>query len=55
MDLGIKGKVTLIMASSTGLGKAIARRFLMEGAIVMMASRNEDKLLRTVEELSDEI
>ncbi len=54
MDLGIKGKVALIMASSSGLGKAMARRFLMEGVVTMMASHNEEKLRRAVEELTDD-
>ena len=54
MDLGIKNRVALIMASSSGLGKSIARRFLMEGATVMMASRNEEMLNRAVQELTDD-
>jgi 3-oxoacyl-[acyl-carrier protein] reductase len=54
MDLGIKNRVALIMASSSGLGKSIVRRFLMEGATVMMASRNEEMLNRAVQELTDD-
>jgi 3-oxoacyl-[acyl-carrier protein] reductase len=40
MDLGLKGKVALIMAGSKGLGKAVALRLSNEGAIVSIISRD---------------
>lgn len=52
MDLGLKNKVVLVMASSSGLGKAIARQFVSEGARVMMASRSWNKLEQAAEEVS---
>lgn len=44
MDLGLKNKSVLVMASSAGLGKAAAAEFCREGANVMLFSSNEDKL-----------
>ncbi|MBS4198768.1 SDR family oxidoreductase [Bacillus sp. FJAT-49732] len=44
MELGLKGKNALIVASSQGLGKAIAEQFVKEGTNVMIASRNEEQL-----------
>ncbi|RFU62810.1 SDR family oxidoreductase [Peribacillus saganii] len=49
MELNLKGKVALVIASSQGLGKAIAIQLAKEGAHIMLTSRNEDKL-RTVKE-----
>lgn len=44
MDLGLKGKNALVIASSQGLGKAIAKELVLEGANVMLTSRDETKL-----------
>lgn len=51
MDLGLTGKKALVMASSQGLGKAIAAELIKEGADVMMASRSPEKLERAADEL----
>ena len=44
MDLGLKDKTVLVMASSGGLGKAAALEFSKEGANVMLFSRSENDL-----------
>jgi 3-oxoacyl-[acyl-carrier protein] reductase len=51
MDLNLKGKNALVVASSKGLGKAIAAQLAREGANVMITSRNEEKLQAVKAEL----
>ena len=47
----LNGKVAIITGAATGIGKAIAERFLREGASVVICDVNEEKLQQTVEEL----
>lgn len=44
MDLKLKGKTALVLASSSGLGKAIANELAKEGANVMLTSRTKETL-----------
>lgn len=44
MDLGLKGKVALVVAASKGMGKASAMGFGAEGARVAMCARGEGDL-----------
>ena len=44
MDYELSGKVVVVTGGATGIGKAIARAFHDEGAIVVTNGRNEDKL-----------
>ncbi|WP_285766426.1 SDR family oxidoreductase [Peribacillus sp. SI8-4] len=52
MELNLQQKNALILASSQGLGKAIAAELVKEGANVMLASRDEQKLAAVQKELS---
>ena len=44
MDLGLRGKVALVAASSQGLGRAIAEELAAEGAAIVMCARDEARL-----------
>jgi 3-oxoacyl-[acyl-carrier protein] reductase len=44
MDLGLKGKRALVLASSSGLGLGIAQALAREGAHVLTCGRNGEKL-----------
>jgi 3-oxoacyl-[acyl-carrier protein] reductase len=54
MDLGLKGKGVIVLASSSGLGKAAALEFAREDANVMLFSSNEDKLAQAAKEIKAE-
>jgi 3-oxoacyl-[acyl-carrier protein] reductase len=49
MDLGLKGKVAIVAASSQGIGLATAAAFAAEGCRVAMCARNEQTLARAAE------
>jgi 3-oxoacyl-[acyl-carrier protein] reductase len=51
MDLGIEGRVALVMGASKGLGRATATSLAAEGAHVAIASRSRERLDALVEEL----
>jgi 3-oxoacyl-[acyl-carrier protein] reductase len=44
MDLGIQGRVALVLGASQGLGRAIATELAAEGARVAVAARSADAL-----------
>lgn len=54
MDLGLKGKVYLVAASSKGLGYGVAKALAAEGAKVSMCSRTEDDVKKAAQTLADE-
>ena len=51
MDLGLKGRVALVAASSRGLGRACAVAFAREGADVAICARGKDDLREAEAEL----
>lgn len=44
MDLGLKGKVAIVAASSRGLGRAVAEELAAEGCHLVMCARSEGTL-----------
>src|SRR5215211_4081120 len=54
MDLGIAGRVALVMAASKGIGKGIAGALAREGARVAMASRSRERIEAAAEEIDGE-
>jgi NAD(P)-dependent dehydrogenase (short-subunit alcohol dehydrogenase family) len=46
----LKGKIAFITGGGTGIGKAIARSFVDEGASVCLAGRNQENLAAAVSE-----
>ena len=52
MDLGLRGKVALVVASSKGLGRAVAEELAAEGARIAMCARGEDELSRARDEIA---
>lgn len=54
MDLGLEGKTALVTAASQGIGRAIATELAREGARLVISSRDEESLVRTAGEISDE-
>jgi 3-oxoacyl-[acyl-carrier protein] reductase len=54
MDLGIEGRVALVMGASKGIGLGIATALAREGAQVAMASRSRDRLEAAADGLEGE-
>ena len=52
MDLKIRNKVALITGSTQGIGLAVARMLVSEGARVIVTGRRPDVLVRAVDELT---
>lgn len=53
MDLKLNNKVALVLASSKGLGKAIATSLAAEGVRVIISSRSLQELTQTAREIKD--
>ncbi len=51
MELGIEGKVALVMGASRGIGRGIAGALAREGARVALASRSRGRLEEAVAEI----
>lgn len=54
MELGLKGKVAMVAASSKGLGYGIARELAREGAWVSIGARTESEVFEAADALSQE-
>ena len=48
----LEGKTALITGGTSGIGLAVAQRFLREGAVVMVAGRNPERCQQVVAELA---
>jgi 3-oxoacyl-[acyl-carrier protein] reductase len=55
MDLGLKDKVALVVASSTGLGFAAALELARDGAKVVLSGRSQDSLATAVARIKAEV
>lgn len=51
MDLGLRGKVAIVAAASSGLGKATALELAAEGARVAINARNDEQLQATARQI----
>lgn len=54
MELGLKGKVAMVAASSKGLGYGIARELAREGALVSIGARTESDVFDAADALAEE-
>jgi 3-oxoacyl-[acyl-carrier protein] reductase len=55
VDLGIDGRVALVMGASKGIGKGIAGALAREGARIAISSRSEESLRAAAEEIGGEV
>ena len=55
MDLGIEGRVALVMGASKGIGRGIAESLAREGAKMAIASRSREQLDATAEEIDGHV
>ena len=51
MDLGLKGKVTVVSAASACIGKAVAMEMAKEGCDVSICARGKEDLEKAAEEV----
>lgn len=54
MDLGLKERVAIVTAASSGLGKATAKELAAEGARVVIFARGKEKLALAAAEIKSE-
>jgi NAD(P)-dependent dehydrogenase (short-subunit alcohol dehydrogenase family) len=54
MDLGLKNKTAVVTGGSSGIGLAVVRKLLAEGANVAFCARNEERLAAVQQQLAEE-
>lgn len=54
MDLGLRGKIAVITGGSVGIGYAIATGLAAEGANIILAARNEERLQAATKAIADQ-
>jgi 3-oxoacyl-[acyl-carrier protein] reductase len=54
VDLELQNKIVFIAGSSRGIGRAVAGRFAMEGARIILTGRNSEDLARAEKEIGQE-
>jgi len=52
MDLGLRGKVAIVAAASSGLGRAVAEELAAEGASLVLCARGEERLRSVCEAIA---
>jgi 3-oxoacyl-[acyl-carrier protein] reductase len=55
VDLELQNKVVFIAGSSRGIGRAVAARFAMEGARIVLSGRNSEDLARAEREIRQQV
>ena len=55
MDLGLRGKTAVVTGGSKGIGYAVAKAFLKEGANVVICSRNPGNAVESLSEFGNVI
>ena len=51
MNLGIKNRVAIVTGGATGIGFAVASNLALEGANVIISSRNNESLIKSIKKL----
>ena len=55
MDLGLEGRIALVLGASRGIGHAIAAALAREGARVAIASRSQERIEAAAKEISGDV
>ena len=53
MELNLKDKVIIVTGGSKGIGNGICKVLAQEGAIPVIVGRNEDDVLKAVQNIKD--
>ncbi len=53
--IDLTGKLVLVTGSTSGIGKAMAQKFLQAGASVILNGRSMDRILPIMDEFKDKV